>query len=103
MDYFVRHRTTYRYLQDVSQSWHIAHLALRETPTQTVAQSNISFDQEAASRVRRPDYFGNPCQWFSFDQPHNHLEILAESRVTVNPAPARTSKDSIVWGEVRGM
>jgi transglutaminase-like putative cysteine protease len=103
MDYFVRHRTTYRYLQDVSQSWHIAHLALRETPVQTVAESNITFDQEAASRVRRPDYFGNPCEWFSFDQPHNHLEILAESRVTVDPAPERASKDSATWDEVRAM
>ncbi len=26
MEYQVRHRTTYRYLQDVSHSWHLAHL-----------------------------------------------------------------------------
>ncbi len=30
MEYFVRHRTTYRYLQDVSYSWHLAHLRLRD-------------------------------------------------------------------------
>ena len=29
MEYKVRHRTTYRYLQDVAQSWHLAHLLLR--------------------------------------------------------------------------
>jgi transglutaminase-like putative cysteine protease len=101
MDYFVRHRTTYRYVQDVSQSWHIAHLALRDTPLQRVKGSTISFDQEAATRVRRPDYFGNPCEWFSFDQPHTHLEILAESRVTVDAAPERASRDSLTWEEVR--
>lgn len=101
MDYFVRHRTTYRYVQDVSQSWHIAHLALRDTPLQRVKGSTISFDQEAATRVRRPDYFGNPCEWFSFDQPHTHLEILAESRVTVDAAPERVSRDSLTWEEVR--
>ncbi len=101
MDYFVRHRTTYRYVQDVSQSWHIAHLTLRETPTQKVQESAISFDQEAATRVRRPDYFGNPCEWFSFDQPHTHLEILAESRVSVDPAPERPSRDSATWEQVR--
>ena len=36
MEYRVRHRTTYRYLQDVAQSWHVAHMRLRSTPTQTV-------------------------------------------------------------------
>jgi transglutaminase-like putative cysteine protease len=66
-----------------------------------VHESEISFDQEAASRVRRADYFGNPCEWFSFDQPHTHLEILAESRVNVGPAPERASRDSMVWNRVR--
>jgi len=101
MDYFVRHRTTYRYVQDVSYSWHIAHLALRETAVQAVHESRITFNQEAASRVRRPDYFGNPCEWFSFDQPHTMLEILAESRVTVDKRPERASKDSLTWEEMR--
>ena len=32
MDYLVRHRTTYRYVQDVSHSWHLAHLKPRSTP-----------------------------------------------------------------------
>ena len=36
MEYFVRHRTTYRYLQDVSHSWHLAHLRPRATPLQAV-------------------------------------------------------------------
>jgi transglutaminase-like putative cysteine protease len=101
MDYFVRHRTTYRYVQDVSQSWHIAHLALREAPGQIVHGSNISFDRQPASRMQRPDYFGNPGEWFYFDQPHNRLEILAESRVKVNPSPERASRDSLTWDKVR--
>ena len=42
MEYTVRHRTTYRYLQDVAQSWHIAHLLLRATPTQSVQESQVS-------------------------------------------------------------
>ena len=33
-EYLVRHRTTYRYVQDVSHSWHLAHLKLRSTPAQ---------------------------------------------------------------------
>src|ERR1700679_608790 len=95
MEYFVRHRTTYRYLQDVSHSWHLAHLNLRTTPTQTVHGGGITLSLETSSRVARLDYFENPCEWFSIDRPHNHLEVLAESRVTVDPAPERISSDSL--------
>ena len=101
MEYHVRHRTTYRYLQDVSHSWHLAHLRPRATPFQAVHDSSISLSLEPASRVAREDYFQNPCEWFSIDQPHTHLEVLAESRVTVQPAPQRVSRDSLSWEEVR--
>lgn len=103
MEYFVRHRTTYRYLQDVSHSWHLAHLNLRTTPTQTVHDGSITLSLETASRIARLDYFENPCEWFSIDRPHNHLEVLAESRVTVDPAPERVSSDSLTWEDVRAL
>jgi transglutaminase-like putative cysteine protease len=101
MEYFVRHRTTYRYLQDVSHSWHLAHLRPRATPLQAVHDSSITLSLDTASRVAREDYFQNPCEWFSIDQPHTHLDMLAESRVTVQPAPERLSRDSIPWEDVR--
>lgn len=101
MDFKVRHRTTYRYMQDVSHSWHLAHLRLRTTPAQTVHDSTISFSVEPANRVARQDYFDNPCEWFSIDQPHTQLEVIAESHVTVEPRPERTSRDSLTWEEVR--
>jgi transglutaminase-like putative cysteine protease len=101
MEYFVRHRTTYRYLQDVSHSWHLAHLRLRATPLQAVHDSHVTLSLEPASRAARPDYFENPCEWFSIDQPHTHLEVLAESHVTVAPAPERASADSLTWEAVR--
>jgi transglutaminase-like putative cysteine protease len=101
MEYFVRHRTTYRYLQDVSHSWHLAHLRLRTTPTQAVHGSGVTLSLQTASRVARDDYFQNPSEWFSIDEPHNHLEVLAESRVTVEPAPERIARDSLPWEQVR--
>ena len=101
MEYLVRHRTTYRYLQDVSHSWHMAHLRPRATPLQAVHDSSITLSLEPASRVAREDYFQNPCEWFSIDQPHTHLEVLAQSRVTVQPAPPRVSRDSLTWEEVQ--
>ena len=53
MEYLVKHRTTYRYLQDVSYSCHLAHLNVRETPNQHVFSSTVSLDPEPASRERR--------------------------------------------------
>ena len=103
MEYFVRHRTTYRYLQDVSHSWHLAHLRPRSTPHQSVHDSSISLSLAPATRVGREDYFGNPCEWFSIDQAHSRLEVVAESSVSVDPAPERVSRESLPWEKVRGM
>jgi transglutaminase-like putative cysteine protease len=100
-EYLVRHRTTYRYLQDVSHSWHLAHLRLRGTSVQAVHDSKIILSLEAASRVARNDYFDNPCEWFSIDQPHTLLEVLAESRVRVDAQPERASRDSLPHEAVR--
>jgi transglutaminase-like putative cysteine protease len=101
MDYLVRHRTTYRYVQDVSHSWHLAHLKPRSTPHQTVHDSNISLSLAPATRVGREDYFNNPCEWFSIDQVHTRLDVVAESSVSVEPVPERPSRDSLPWEEVR--
>jgi len=103
MEYLVRHRTTYRYLQDVSHSWHLAHLRPRSTPQQSVHDSNIALSLAPATRVGREDYFGNPCEWFSIDQAHTRLEVVAESSVSVHPAPERVSRESLPWEKVRAM
>ncbi len=102
MEYLVRHRTTYRYLQDVSYSCHMAHLRLRDTASQHVLSTSVTLDPEPASRDMRADYFGNVCEWFTLDQPHTLLEVLAESRVRVNPAPERDARLSESWETVRG-
>jgi len=102
MEYFVRHRTTYRYLQDVSYSCHLAHLRPRETTNQHVFVSEVTLNPAPSSRAKRPDYFGNECEWFTLDQPHTLLEVLAESRVRVNPHPPRDVRLSESWETVRG-
>ena len=101
MEYLVRHRTTYRYLQEVSHSWHLAHLKLRTTPLQEVHDSAITLSLDTASRVGREDYFGNPTELFSIDQPHTLLDVLAESHVRVEPRPERVSRDSLPHEDVR--
>src|ERR1700761_1799099 len=101
MEYRVKHRTTYCYLQDVSYSCHLAHLHLRETLNQHVLVSEISLNPDPASRVQRPGFFGNLCEWFTLDQPHTFLEVIAESRVTVDPPRPRDPALSESWEAVR--
>ncbi len=101
MQYRVRHRTTYRYLQDVSQSWHMAHLLPRQTPVQSVEARHVTLSPEAGSRAEREDFFGNACEWYFFNAAHDHLEILAESQVTVSPPPSRDASLSLPWEDVR--
>lgn len=103
MEYFVRHRTTYRYVQDVSQSWHLAHLRLRNTSNQSVASSEVAINLEPSAIASRTDYFGNPVEWFSFDAPHTMLEIIAESRVTVDKPTERPSRNSLTHEAVRAL
>ncbi len=101
MEYLVRHRTQYRYLQDVSYSCHLTHLHLRETPNQHVLIGVVALKPEPASLDRRVDFFGNLCEWFTLDRPHTFLEVLAESRVRVDPLPARDARLSESWEQVR--
>jgi len=101
MEYLVKHRTTYRYLQDVSYSCHLAHLHLRETPCQHVLASDVSLKPEPAAREQRSDFFGNLCEWFNLDQPHTFLEVLAESRVRVEEPAPHDPKRSESWESVR--
>ena len=101
MEYLVRHRTTYRYLQDVSYSCHMAHLGLRNAPCQEVISTALTLTPPPSSRIRRTDYFGNQAEWFTLDQPHNILEVLAESQVRVKAPPPRDAKTSLPWEAVR--
>ncbi len=101
MEYDVRHRTTYRYLQDVSYSCHVAHLLPRETDTQRVEAAEIALSQAPSRRRRQNDYFGNAIEWFAIDQPHTVLEVLSQSRVSVAPAKTLAPSESPAWERVR--
>ncbi|MEI9887679.1 MAG: transglutaminase family protein [Rhizomicrobium sp.] len=101
MEYEVRHRTTYRYLQSVSYSCHLAHLTPRETAAQRVAASKLKISQAPARRYGIEDYFGNKAEWFAIDSPHTVLEIVSDSRVSVQAAAPLKPADSLPWEQVR--
>ena len=101
MEYRVRHRTTYHYLQPVAQSQHLLHLAPRATPRQTVVETHIAVTPPPTRRTERLDAFGNLAEWVTLEDPHTMLEILAESRVTEAAGPPRDAARSVPWEAVR--
>lgn len=101
MEYSVRHRTTYRYMQEVSHSRHLVHLAPRPTATQTVKDFKLLVTPATALRTSRKDYFGNPTEWLALYEPHLVIDISAESRVTASTPPEHDPEASEPWESVR--
>jgi len=101
MNYTVRHRSTYRYGSNVAYSRLVAHLAPRSTPRQRPLDFRVRISPEPAVRSERTDFFGNPTNWFIIDERHAELEIVAESRVMVDPRPDFAANASASWEAVR--
>ncbi|BBK40652.1 hypothetical protein STVA_06720 [Allostella vacuolata] len=101
IEYRVRHRTTYRYLQPVAQSQHLLHLVPRPTARQAVLESRVTVDPAPTHRTGRLDAFGNAVEWLTLEDPHTTLEILAESRVTEADLPPPEPAASWAWERVR--
>src|ERR1043165_207339 len=101
MKYLVRHRTVYRYLQDVSYSRQLLHLCPRDTQNQKVATAEIAITPEPSQRIDRDDAFGNHIEGLALDDAHAVLEIVAESHVSVSAPTVRDPAKSLSWEEVR--
>lgn len=99
--YTVRHRTTYRYRQDVAYSRLVAHLVPRTTVRQQPLNFIVQAVPQPVERFERTDFFGNPTNWFIIDEPHDVLDILAESQVRVDAAPVLEPDAAPNWEAVR--
>jgi transglutaminase-like putative cysteine protease len=101
MEYTVRHRTTYRYMQDVSYSRHLVHLAPRETGSQRLTNFRLAVSPTPDQHISRLDFFGNPVDWLAIDEPHADVDVIAESRVVALSPPVRDAAASVPWEQVR--
>jgi transglutaminase-like putative cysteine protease len=99
--YTVRHRTTYTYGSDVAYSRLLAHVVPRATDRQRLLGSAITVEPAPVRRFERADYFGNTASWFVIDEPHETLEVLAESHVAVEPVAVYAAGASAPWEDVR--
>jgi transglutaminase-like putative cysteine protease len=97
--YRVVHRTRYLYADAVSLCHNVAHLTPRDYSVQSLESSIIHISPFPASRVDRPDYFGNPTTYFSVQDPHTELKIEATHTIAVWPRPSVEMAPA--WNQVR--
>ncbi|HWE04145.1 MAG TPA: transglutaminase family protein [Tepidisphaeraceae bacterium] len=103
MRYKVVHITRYFYSDKVPLCHNVVHLKPRETPRQSLLSHALSILPNPESRDDRADFFGNPVTWFSLEEPHTSLEIIARSEVQVRPFQPPTALWAPPWEQVASM
>ena len=101
MKYRVAHSTKYTYAEPVSLSHNVVRLRPRNHDTQTCLTHELKIGPAPNARREIHDYFGNHTDYFSLQESHRELTIVAESEVEVHaPAPVELSQ-SAPWEQAR--
>jgi len=83
--YKVTHSTEYFYRDPVPLCHNVVHLTPRPTNRQTVLSATLAVIPNPVAHSERVDYFGNPMAWFTLQELHTSLKIVARSEVDVKP------------------
>ena len=97
MIYEVSHRTTFEYTQSVSISHHLLHLAPRPNPWQVCHRHALFVEPSPAVIEKATDYFGNPTDYITIEEPHDVLSIISRSQVEVHQPPTGHPALSPAW------
>jgi transglutaminase-like putative cysteine protease len=103
MTYKITHRTLYEYAAPVTVSHHVARLEPLASAIQQREHFSLKIFPEPALRKTRPDYFGNRLCFFTLQELHNKLEIIAHSRVDVHVKRTDAHESSPPWNQVAEM
>ena len=103
MNYHITHRTLYEYAAPVSVSHHVARLEPLVTATQSRESFSLQIFPEPTLRKARTDYFGNQLCFFAIQEIHSKLEIITQSRVTVQPSKSVPNESTAAWESVAAM
>ena len=99
MQLLVTHETRYDYLPPVEVAQHMSHLEPLCTAAQTLLSHSLQITPEPAQQIRAADIYGNTRCFFSLQNAHSSLQVVAHSRVATRarslPASAAT------WEQVR--
>lgn len=99
--YHVRHRTVYRYSGRIDLYHGLVHLRPREDEGQETLAHRIEITPEPRVRVDRADAFGNATSYFSVEQSHDLLEVIATTTVLRSEAESVLPDSGVAWDELR--
>jgi transglutaminase-like putative cysteine protease len=98
--YRVTHSTRYGYEEAIPLSHNVVRLRPREHANQICLQHQLNLLPLPAVRNEGFDYFGNHVTWFSLQEPHMGLRIVAESQVEVTRPVAPEFTQGPSWENV---
>lgn len=101
MHYRIRHVTSYEYSESVSICHNEARLVPLTTSHQRPLGTRISIEPTASVLVSDVDYFGNTTHFFTLQEAHHRLSVIASSDVEVTPYESPALALSIGWEAVR--
>jgi len=99
MIYNIVHVTRYVYTDVVTLCHNQAHLTPRETAHQSALGCKLDIRPLPSMTHPWVNAFGNTTTYFTIEQPHRELSVVAESRVEVADDGGFTAPQTITWEE----
>jgi transglutaminase-like putative cysteine protease len=89
----------YHYHDDATLSHSLTHLCARSGPGQTPLRGELVLNVPTAVRSSSLDYFGNPVTYFSIQEAHRELCVIAINEVRVHPEAPPDPAATVAWEE----
>lgn len=99
----VVHETHYTYSPAVKTAQHMAHLRPLDTPCQQVLSHHLHISPASDRRCEAQDVYGNTRAFFSLQNAHDNLTVVADSVVSTRPPLAWLHPEDLdqTWEAVR--
>jgi transglutaminase-like putative cysteine protease len=102
MKYRVVHKTEYFYSGTITQCHNLAHLRPRNLPGQQCLAHRLEIDPLPVDCSEFEDFFGNQVSYFSVQQPHRNLKVVAVSELRLDEEMGQLPLyNDLAWDEVR--
>jgi transglutaminase-like putative cysteine protease len=100
MRYRVTHETTYEYEELVSTCHNELRLEPRATDRQRRLHTALRIEPQPRTTTAERDYFGNPTHFFTVEEPHHRMVLVAESELELE-APDEERPELPAWDALR--
>ncbi len=97
----VEHITTYHYSEPASLGHNMTHLAPRSCEHQRCLFHRLVIEPAPRSMRSHTDYFGNQVDYFTLEEEHTELAIVASSEVDVRGTDSPPPEQTPPWETVR--